>query len=117
MELIIKIPDYEIPKRQEIVSIGVHFIDGKICECTYPFKEVKTAETELEEIKKEISDIYCVQYSENPITADEVKELVLEIIDNNINEMESQTNYPNLALQQKSYMIPTNDELDWKKNE
>lgn len=41
MELIIKIPDDEIPKKQEIALIGLHFIDGKVCECTYPFEELK----------------------------------------------------------------------------
>lgn len=41
MELIIKIPDDEIPKKQEIALIGLHFIDGKVCGCTYPFEELK----------------------------------------------------------------------------
>lgn len=38
MQIIIDIPDNEVPKRQEIVEIGLHFMDGELCECTYPFQ-------------------------------------------------------------------------------
>lgn len=32
MELVIKIPESEIPKQQDIIEIPLHFIDGKVCE-------------------------------------------------------------------------------------
>ena len=32
IELVIKIPESEIPKQQEIIDIPLHFIDGKVCE-------------------------------------------------------------------------------------
>lgn len=35
----------------------------------------------LDKIRAEIEHIYCGQYCENPLTADTVKERVLEIID------------------------------------
>lgn len=35
----------------------------------------------LDKIRTEIADIYCGQYRENPLTADEVREMALEIID------------------------------------
>lgn len=38
-------------------------------------------ESILDKIRAEISDIYCGQYCENPLTADEVREMALEIID------------------------------------
>lgn len=40
MQIVIDIPDSEIPTKQEIVSVDLHFIDGKICGCTYPFEEL-----------------------------------------------------------------------------
>lgn len=41
MKVIIEIPDNEVPTRQEYVEIGLHFIDGHICECTYPYQELE----------------------------------------------------------------------------
>ena len=32
IELVIKIPESEIPKRQDIIEIPLHFIDGTVCE-------------------------------------------------------------------------------------
>ncbi len=32
IELVIKIPETEIPKQQDIIEIPLHFIDGKVCE-------------------------------------------------------------------------------------
>ena len=32
MQIIIDIPESEIPKRQDIIEIPLHFIDGKVCE-------------------------------------------------------------------------------------
>ena len=39
MQILIEIPDSEVPTKQEVVSVDLHFIDGKVCECTYPFQE------------------------------------------------------------------------------
>ena len=44
MRVIIEIPDNEVPTRQEYIEIGLHFIDGHICECTYPFEELENGE-------------------------------------------------------------------------
>ena len=41
MRVIIDIPDSEVPKKQEIMSLDLYFIDGKVCGCTYPFQEIK----------------------------------------------------------------------------
>jgi len=38
MKIVIDIPDNEVPKRREIVEIGLQFMDGEVCECTYPFQ-------------------------------------------------------------------------------
>lgn len=38
MKIVIDIPDNEVPKRREIVEIGLQFMDGEVCECTYSFQ-------------------------------------------------------------------------------
>jgi len=35
----------------------------------------------IDDVKAEIADIYCGQYCENPLTADAVREMVLDILD------------------------------------
>ena len=40
MKILIDIPDSDVPKKQELISVDLHFIDGKVCECTYPFEEL-----------------------------------------------------------------------------
>ena len=47
MKLIIYIPDNEIPNRQEIMSINLHFLEGSVCECDYPFEEIKKGEWKI----------------------------------------------------------------------
>ena len=42
MQIVIDIPDSDIPKKQELISVDLHFINGKVCECTYPFEELTT---------------------------------------------------------------------------
>ena len=44
----------------------------------------------LDKIRAEIADIYCGQYCENPLTADAVREIALEIIDKYTEESEAQ---------------------------
>ena len=40
MQILIEIPDSEIPKNQELVHLSLHFIDRHICECSYPYMEL-----------------------------------------------------------------------------
>ncbi len=37
MQIVIKIPNEEVPNNQEIIDINLHFIDGEVCECSYPY--------------------------------------------------------------------------------
>lgn len=39
MQIVIDITDNEVPKRREIVEIGLQFMEGEVCECTYPFQD------------------------------------------------------------------------------
>ena len=55
---------------EEIIATTVESIWGKP-----PYTEL------LDKIRAEIEDIYCGQYCKNPLTADTVKERILEIID------------------------------------
>ncbi|HAH18427.1 MAG TPA: hypothetical protein DCL29_05400 [Eubacterium sp.] len=32
MRIILEIPDSDIPKKQEIITVPIHFIDGTVCE-------------------------------------------------------------------------------------
>lgn len=59
--------------------------------------------TLLDKVKAEIADIYCGQYYENPPTADAVREMVLDILDN-VGKAESQkltddVDFLNLSLE------------------
>lgn len=40
MQIVIDIPNSDIPLKQNVITLDLHFIDGHICECTYPFKEL-----------------------------------------------------------------------------
>ena len=41
MKILIDIPDNEVPKKQDIVTIKLHFDNGHVCKCDYPsFQEV-----------------------------------------------------------------------------
>lgn len=40
MQIVINIPNSDIPLKQDVITLDLHFIDGRICECTYPFKEL-----------------------------------------------------------------------------
>ena len=44
MKIMIDIPDSEVPTSNELFLVSLQFIDGHVCECTYPFEELK-AET------------------------------------------------------------------------
>lgn len=38
MKITIDIPQSDIPDRQDIISVDIHFFHGKVCECDYPFE-------------------------------------------------------------------------------
>ena len=70
VELIIKIPESEIPKRQEIIEMPIHFIDGKVCEAGgYEFDVLPKGHGrlgDLDKIIKEMQNYYddCAKTSE-----------------------------------------------------
>ena len=37
MQIVIDIPNEEVPNKQEIIDISLHFIAGEVCECSYPY--------------------------------------------------------------------------------
>lgn len=37
MQILIDIPNEEVPNNQEIIDINLHFIAGEVCECSYPY--------------------------------------------------------------------------------
>ena len=41
MQVVIEVPENEIPTKQDIISVAIHFMDGKIVECDYPFTELE----------------------------------------------------------------------------
>lgn len=78
MKIIINIPDKDIPTKQDIIQVGLHFMGGKVVECDYPFME-----SPLDDIKAEIVD--CVPWN---IEERAMKEDVIDIIDKHIGEKE-----------------------------
>lgn len=84
MKLIIDIPDNEYKQNKHYYDSVYHG-------------------TPLDTVKAEIADIYCGQYCENPPTADAVREMVLDILDN-VGKAESQkltddVDFLNLSLE------------------
>ena len=81
MKLVIDINDKDIPKRQDSMDIHIHFIDGEVCECDYPFQKFEKV---FEDIKAEIDKLP----NRNPSyshTCDVVdREDVFDIIDSHI---------------------------------
>lgn len=37
MQIVIEIPDKDVPNKQEIIDISLHFIAGEVCECRCPY--------------------------------------------------------------------------------
>lgn len=52
MQIVIDIPNNDIPSKQNVINLDLHFIDGHICECTYPFKELPKGHGRLIDIEK-----------------------------------------------------------------
>ena len=64
MKIIMEIPDNDIPKGHAIISANLYFINGKLCQCTYPFivlpieEEMKRIE---EEMKYKMENCCCIK--------------------------------------------------------
>lgn len=80
VKLIIEIPKdyYEVMAKSEIILTSPR--SGKTFMSVIYSAVVHG--TPLDDVKAEIADIYCGQYCENPPTADAVREMVLDILDN-----------------------------------
>ena len=37
MQIVIDVPEKDVPNSQEIMTINLHFIAGEVCECSYPY--------------------------------------------------------------------------------
>ena len=59
MQILIEIPDSEIPKNQELVHLSLHFIDRHICECSYPYMELPKGHGDLIDRSNLISKGKC----------------------------------------------------------
>lgn len=79
MKIILEIPQDEVPKKQGIISVDLHFIEGKVCEAGgYGFSEyqdwipVKTRPVTEEEKKyfEEYSDYVCEFMWDCPLPMD-----------------------------------------------
>jgi len=44
MKITINIPQEDIPDKQGIIWVEIHFIGGKVCECDYPFEVEQTGQ-------------------------------------------------------------------------
>ena len=73
IELVIKIPESEIPKQQDIIEIPLHFIDGKVCEAGgYEFDVLPKGHGRL----KDVDNIFS--YSEDLYEAIDCAPTVIE---------------------------------------
>lgn len=59
MQIVIDIPDYKIPEKQDIISVDIHFIDGEVCECTYPYIVFPKGHGRLIDEKEVYKKFYC----------------------------------------------------------
>lgn len=66
MQILIEIPDSDIPKKQDIIEVPIHFIDGIVCEaggfgfCELPKEHGDLIDrNELLEWSYEINSMYC----------------------------------------------------------
>ncbi len=61
MQIVIKIPNEEVPNNQEIIDINLHFIDGEVCECSYPYIVLPKGHGRLIDADKTtlLSDLFC----------------------------------------------------------
>lgn len=62
MKIVIDIPNKDIPTKQDIIQVGLHFMDGKVVECDYPFMELPKGHGRLidaDAFIKEKTEIFC----------------------------------------------------------
>lgn len=75
MKVVIDIPDNEIPTKQDIISVDIHFMDGKIVECDYPFIELEQEPCENCISRQAAIKPFLVDATEEWTSADIVKYL------------------------------------------
>ena len=64
-----------------VLNTHGHYTEAEEAEAITMAIKALEQEPILDKISAEIADIYCGQYCENPLTADAVREMALEIID------------------------------------
>lgn len=52
MQIVIDILEEDVPSVQALMTIYLHFIDGKVCECSYPYKILPKGHGRLVDISK-----------------------------------------------------------------
>lgn len=62
MKITIDIPQSDIPYKQGIIWVEIHFINGQVCECDYPFEveqtgQAMTKEEELTEVLRKTREL------------------------------------------------------------
>ena len=58
MDILIRIPDKEVPKQQKLVPIDLHFVDGHLTEASgYGFQELPKGHGDLKDVTKIIQEI------------------------------------------------------------
>lgn len=60
MQIIIEIPDEDVPNKQDIMKIDLHFINGEVCECTYPYIVLPKGHDRLIDADKSKHALYVV---------------------------------------------------------
>ena len=87
MKIVIDIPDNEIPTKQDIISVELNCMDGKICACNYPFVEMKE-DNEYQRFAEFVVET-CTSFAES--NEDKAKDIINEII-------YKKKKYPKLSL-------------------
>ena len=76
MDILIHISDENVPKRQGIFDVALHFIDGHVCSCTYPFTELKKGHGRLKDVDRlEPHDEYDGQGFTQSVYKDDIDDL------------------------------------------
>ena len=67
MDILIHIPSEDIPTKQDMIDVSLHFIDGHVSSCTYPFEELESNKHYVyrEDVENNIFRMMCdKEYSE-----------------------------------------------------
>lgn len=87
MQIVIEIPESEIPKKQGIIEIPLHFIDGTVCEAGgYGFDVLPKGHGRLIDACKLLKQSYRIDDSATLSTRDVINE---EEIDNALTIIEA----------------------------